>query len=78
MCLIIPRISMWKVYREKFRGGPLAAKGTIHGSHRWSGRTIYGRSVAMDGPAGPSMATTFAIDGPAGPVVAGDRLQRDR
>ena len=34
--------------------------------------------VAIDGPAGPSMATKSAMDGPAGPVVAGDHLQRDR
>ena len=33
---------------------------------------------AIDGPAGPSMATKSAIDGPAGPVVAGDHLRRDR
>ena len=34
--------------------------------------------AAIDGPAGPSMATKSAIDGPAGPVVAGDHLRRDR
>ena len=34
--------------------------------------------AAIDGPAGPSMATKFAMDGPAGPVVAGDHLRRDR
>ena len=33
--------------------------------------------AAIDGPAGPSMATRSAIDGPAGPVVAGDHLRRD-
>ena len=33
--------------------------------------------AAIDGPAGPSMATKSAIDGPAGPVVAGDHLRRD-
>ena len=33
--------------------------------------------AAIDGPAGPSMATKFAMDGPAGPVVAGDHLRRD-
>ena len=33
---------------------------------------------ALDGPAGPSMATRSAIDGPVGPVVAGDHLRRDR
>ena len=44
-----------------------AAERTIHGSYRWSGRTIYA-----------CMATKFAIDGPAGPVVARDHLRRDR
>ena len=34
--------------------------------------------AAIDGPAGPSMATKSAIDGPAGQVVAGDHLRRDR
>ena len=34
--------------------------------------------AAIDGPAGPSMATKSAMDGPAGPVVAGDHLRRDR
>ena len=34
--------------------------------------------AAIDGPAGPSMATKSAIDGPARPVVAGDHLRRDR
>ena len=34
--------------------------------------------AAIDGPAGPSMATKSAIDSPAGPVVAGDHLRRDR
>ena len=34
--------------------------------------------AAIDGPAGPFMATKSAIDGPAGPVVAGDHLRRDR
>ena len=34
--------------------------------------------AAIDGPAGPSMATKSAINGPAGPVVAGDHLRRDR
>ena len=34
--------------------------------------------AAIDGPAGPSMATKSAMDGPAGPVVAGDHLQRNR
>ena len=34
--------------------------------------------AAIDGPAGPSMATKSAMDGPAGPVMAGDHLQRDR
>ena len=29
--------------------------------------------AAIDGPAGPPMATKSAMDGPAGPVVAGDR-----
>ena len=33
--------------------------------------------AAINGPAGPSMATKSAMDGPAGPVVAGDHLQRD-
>ena len=36
--------------------------------HLWLGGTTYG---AVDGPAGPSMATKFAVDGPAGPVVGG-------
>ena len=27
--------------------------------------------AAIDGPAGPLMATKFAIDGPAGPFVGG-------
>ena len=35
-------------------------------------------TAAIDGPAGPSMATKSAMDGPAGPVVAGDHLRRDR
>ena len=34
--------------------------------------------AAIDGPAGPSMATKSAMDGPAGPVVAGDHLRRDK
>ena len=34
--------------------------------------------AAIDGPAGPSMATKSAVDGPDGPVVAGDHLQYDR
>ena len=34
--------------------------------------------AAIDGLAGPPMATKSAMDGPAGPVVAGDHLQRDR
>ena len=34
--------------------------------------------AAIDGPAGPPMATKSAMDGPAGPVVAGDYLRRDR
>ena len=34
--------------------------------------------AAIDGPAGPSMATRSAIDGPAGPVVARDHLWRDK
>ena len=34
--------------------------------------------AAIDGPAGPSMATKSAMDGPAGPVVAGDHLRHDR
>ena len=34
--------------------------------------------AAIDGPAGPSMATRSAIDGPARPVMAGDHLRRDR
>ena len=33
--------------------------------------------AAIDGPAGPSMATKSAMDGPAGPVVAGDHLRHD-
>ena len=33
--------------------------------------------AAIDGPAGPPMATKSAMDGPAGPVVAGDHLRRD-
>ena len=33
--------------------------------------------AAIDGPAGPSMATKSAMDGPAGPAVAGDHLRRD-
>ena len=33
--------------------------------------------AAIDGPAGPPMATKSAIDGPAGPVVVGDHLRRD-
>ena len=27
--------------------------------------------AAIDGPAGPSMATKFVVDGPAGPVLGG-------
>ena len=34
--------------------------------------------AAIDGRAGPPMATKSAMDGPAGPVVAGDHLRRDR
>ena len=34
--------------------------------------------AAIDGLAGPSIATRSAIDGPAGPVVAGDHLRHDR
>ena len=34
--------------------------------------------AAIDGLAGPSMATRSAIDGLAGLVVAGDHLRRDR
>ena len=33
--------------------------------------------AAIDGPAGPSLATKSAMDGPAGPVVAGDHSRRD-
>ena len=33
--------------------------------------------AAIDGPAGPSMATKSAMDGQAGSVVAGDHLWRD-
>ena len=33
--------------------------------------------AAIDGPAGPPMATKSAMDGPAGPVVVGDHLRRD-
>ena len=34
--------------------------------------------AAIDGLAGPSMATRFPIDGLAGPVVVGYHLRRDR
>ena len=34
--------------------------------------------AAIDGSAGPSMATKSAVDGPAGQAVAGDHLRRDR
>ena len=30
---------------SKIHGGPLAAKRTIHGSHSWSGGTIYGNKI---------------------------------
>ena len=33
--------------------------------------------AAIDGLAGPPMATKSAMDGPAGPVVAGDHLRHD-
>ena len=33
--------------------------------------------AAIDGPAGPSMATKSTIDGPARSVVAGDHLWHD-
>ena len=41
------------------------ARWTIHGSHEWSGRTIY-------------MATKSAMDVLVGPVVAGNHLRRDK
>ena len=44
-------------------GGPLAAKRTIHGSHTWSGGTIYGKIICRRWSGGP--------------VVAGDQLRRD-
>ena len=44
--------------------GPLAAKRTIHGSHTWSGGTIYGNITCRRWSGGP--------------VVAGDQLRRDR
>ena len=34
--------------------------------------------AAIDGLAGPSMATKSAMDGPAKPAVAGDHLWHDR
>ena len=33
--------------------------------------------AAIDGPAGPPMATKSAMDRPAGPVMAGDHLRHD-
>ena len=44
-------------------GGPLAAKRTVHGSHTWSGGTIYGNITCRRWSGGP--------------VVAGDQLRRD-
>ena len=44
------------------------------GDHLQQGRPSI---AAIDGPAGPSMATKSAMDGPAAPVVAGDHLRCD-
>ena len=46
------------------KSGPLAAKRTIHGSHSWSGGTIYSNTICRRWPGGP--------------VVAGDHLRCGR
>ena len=72
-----------KFYRgiNYFRGGPNISEifgpggPNIMGVQIFRYRTIRGKGgppmAAMDGPAGPLMATKFAIDGPAGPFVRG-------
>ena len=45
-------------------GGPLLAKRAIHGSHTWSGGTIYGNIICCRWSGGP--------------VVAGDQLRCDK
>ena len=49
-------------------GGPSVARGTTYGTVV----SPAGPSMAaIDGPAGPFMATKFAVDGPARPFVGG-------